>query len=85
MAVAYDVDFRNRPDAYRSRSREQDVFKVQPYKDELLSHWGFKDEETAEAAVSVLREQYETYRVRDDFVGSNRESRKSTDDRLGSP
>lgn len=69
MAVEYDVDFRERPHAYRYQSGEQGVFKIQPYKDELLPHWGFKDEETAEAAVAALREQYDAYREQEDFVG----------------
>ena len=69
MAAAYDVDFRDRPECYRYQSGEQGAFKVQPYKDELLPHWGFKNEETAEAAVAALRDKYEAYRAQDDFVG----------------
>jgi hypothetical protein len=69
MAVEYDIDFRERPECYRYQSGEQGVFKVQPYKEELLPHWGFKDEATAEAAVEAIREQYEAYRAADDFVG----------------
>lgn len=69
MSVEYDVDFRVRPEAYRYRSGEQGVFKVQPYKDELLPHWGFKDEKTARDAVAALREKYESYRADEDFVG----------------
>jgi hypothetical protein len=69
VAVEYDIDFRERPEGYRYQSGEQGVFKVQPYKDELLPHWGFKDEATAEAAVEAITERYETYRAADDFVG----------------
>jgi hypothetical protein len=69
MAGEYDLDFRAHPEAYRYRSGEQGVFKVQPYKDELLPDWSFKDEAAAEASVKVLREQYESYRAKDDFVG----------------
>jgi hypothetical protein len=69
MSVEYDLDFRAHPEAYRYRSGEQGVFKIQPYKDELLPHWGYKDEETAEEAVSALREKYEAYRDANDFVG----------------
>lgn len=69
MAVEYEVNFRERPECYRVQAGEQSVFKVQPYKDELLSHWGFKDEATAEAAVEALRAQYEAYRAQEDFVG----------------
>lgn len=69
MGAEYDVDFRARPEAYRYQSGEQGVFKVQPYKGELLPHWGFKDEDTAEDAIAALREQYDTYRKQDEFVG----------------
>lgn len=69
MGVEYDIDFRARPECYRYQSGEQGVFKVQPYKDELLPHWGFADEEAAEAAVSALWERYESYREAEDFVG----------------
>jgi hypothetical protein len=69
MAPEYDIDFREHPEAYSYRSGEQGVFKVQPYKDELLPHWGFADEDTAAAAVEALRETYRAYRAREDFVG----------------
>jgi hypothetical protein len=69
MGVEYDVDFRVHPEAYRVQPNEKGVFKVQPYKEELLPHWGFADEETAEAAVEALWERYEAYRDADDFVG----------------
>ena len=51
MSVEYDLDVRAHPEAYCYRRGEQGVFKIQPYKDELLPHWGVKDEETAEEAV----------------------------------
>jgi hypothetical protein len=69
MAPEYDIDFREHPEAYSYRSGEQGVFKVQPYKDELLPHWGFADEDRAAAAVEALREKYRAYRAREDFVG----------------
>jgi hypothetical protein len=69
MASEYEIDFRAHPEAYRYRSGEQGVFKIEPYKSELLPDWGFKDEETASAAVEALRDHYETYRAQDDFVG----------------
>lgn len=69
MAGEYELDFRAHPEAFRYQSGEQGAFKVQPYKDELLPYWGFKDEEVAAEAISALREQYETYREREDFVG----------------
>lgn len=55
MAGEYDLDFRAQPEAYRYQPGEQGVFKVQPYKDELLPDWRFKDESAAEASVEALR------------------------------
>jgi hypothetical protein len=69
MAPAYDLNFRDHPEAYRYDSSEQGVFKVQPYKDELLPHWSFKTETAAEESVAALREQYELYRAQEEFVG----------------
>jgi hypothetical protein len=69
MAAAYDVDFREHPECYRYQSGEQGAFKVQPYKDELLPHWGFKDADAAREAVAALQDRYDTYRAQADFVG----------------
>ena len=69
MAGEYEIDFRAHPGAYRYQSGEQGVFKVQPYKDELLPEWQFKNESVAEESVEALREVYESYRAQDDFVG----------------
>lgn len=52
----YEVDFRKHPEAYRYQSGDLGVFNIQSYKDKLLPHWGFKDEETAETALAALSE-----------------------------
>lgn len=65
----YAVDFREEPERYRVGRGEQGVFKVEPYKSELLPAWGFADPETAEAAVDELLDRFEGYRDADDFVG----------------
>lgn len=69
MAGEYDADFREHPERYCYRSGEQGVFKVQPYKDDLLPHWQFRDEEAAEESVNALEAQYRAYREEGDFVG----------------
>jgi len=69
MAGEYEVNFRERPECYQYRSGEQGVFKVQPYKGELLPDWQFKDEAAAKASVEALRDAYRSYRAQDDFVG----------------
>lgn len=69
MPTEYDHDFRRDPSCYRYSSDEKGVFKVQPYKDELLPLWRYKDEAAAEEASAALWERYEAYRADDDFVG----------------
>ena len=69
MAGEYNIDFRAHPEAYRAQSGEQGVFKVEPYKSELLPHWSFKDVQAAEKSVEALRGKYEQYRAAEDFVG----------------
>lgn len=69
MAPTYDVDFRARPECYRYQPGEQGVFKIQPYKDELLPLWRYKDEAAARESVTALNARYETYRSACDFVG----------------
>jgi hypothetical protein len=65
----YDVDFRAHPEEYDIGRGEEDVFKVEPYKSELLPLWGYKDPETAEDAAEAIYEKYEEYRDAGDFVG----------------
>jgi hypothetical protein len=69
MSAPYDLDFRAHPEAYRVQDGEQGVFKVQPYKDELLPLWRYKDEDAAREAVDALLDRYEAYKEKDDFVG----------------
>jgi hypothetical protein len=45
------------------------VFKVQPYKDELLPLWGYAGRETADESGAAIYEQYLEYRIADDFPG----------------
>ena len=67
--VEYDTDFRAYPERYRYTPDERGVFKVQPYKGELLPLWRFKDEEAAQASVQALLERFGEYREAGDFVG----------------
>ncbi|MXV63210.1 DUF4385 family protein [Natronorubrum sp. JWXQ-INN-674] len=65
----YDIDFRERPDAYEIGRGEQGVFKVEPYKSELLPLWSYVDEEAARESAEAIYERYERYREDDDFPG----------------
>lgn len=65
----YDVDFRAHPDQYEIGRGEQGVFKVEPYKSELLPLWSYKNEEAARESAEAIYERYERYREDDDFPG----------------
>ncbi|WP_226040322.1 DUF4385 domain-containing protein [Natrinema sp. DC36] len=65
----YDIDFRADPDAYEIGRGEEGVFKVEPYKSELLPLWSYSDEAAAEAAAEAIYERYERYRANDEFPG----------------
>jgi hypothetical protein len=65
----YDIDFRERPEEYDIGRGEEGVFKVEPYKSELLPLWGYADRETAEEAAEAIHERFRDYRAEGDFVG----------------
>ena len=65
----YDVDFRAQPEQYDVGRGEEGVFKVEPYKSELLDLWGYADRETADEAGERIYEKYREYRENDDFPG----------------
>jgi hypothetical protein len=65
----YDVDFRERPEAYEVGRGEQGVFKIQPYKVELLPLWEVADLDAAEEGAATIYEQYREYRDRGEFPG----------------
>ncbi|TXD35246.1 DUF4385 domain-containing protein [Lujinxingia vulgaris] len=69
MAGEYDIDFRAHPEAYRYSPDEKGVFKVEPYKSELLPLWRYRDEAAARASVEAIEARYRAYREAGDFVG----------------
>ncbi|USZ73457.1 DUF4385 domain-containing protein [Natronosalvus halobius] len=48
---------------------EEGVFKVQPYKAELLPLWGYADRETADEGGEAIYERFREYRRDGDVVG----------------
>jgi hypothetical protein len=66
---AYDIDFREHPESYEIGRGEEGVFKIQPYKDELLPLWGFADRESADEGGEAIYHKYCEYRDRGEFVG----------------
>ncbi|ADB59296.1 conserved hypothetical protein [Haloterrigena turkmenica DSM 5511] len=65
----YDIDFRERPAEYEIGRGEEGVFKVEPYKSELLPLWSYADEAAARESATAIYERYERYRADDDFPG----------------
>lgn len=68
-AAEYATDFRARPECYEIGRGEAGVFKVQPYKSELLPLWSFKDEAAAQESADAIWAKFKDYRAAEDFVG----------------
>lgn len=64
-----DLDYRQHPACYRIGRGERGVFKVEPYKSELLPLWSIRTRESAERAAEDLWAQYERYKATGEFVG----------------
>ena len=67
----YDTDFRKNPEEYEVGRGCEGVFKIQPYKDELLPLWSYADEGAAEESADALLEAFYDYLDEDDFVGAD--------------
>ena len=65
----YDINFRETPEEYEIGRGEQGVFKMQPYKDELLPLWGVASLDDAEEGAAAIYERFEEYRRAGDFPG----------------
>ena len=65
----YEIDFRARPEEYEIGRGEEGVFKVQPYKDELLPLWGYTDRAAADESGEAIHERYREYRAAEEFPG----------------
>lgn len=66
---ALDVDYRAHPELYRVGRGEQGVFRVHPYKDELLPLWRFKTPAEARESADAITKRYEAYKMAGEFVG----------------
>ncbi|EMA46160.1 DUF4385 domain-containing protein [Halococcus saccharolyticus] len=65
----YDLDFRAHPEKYEIGRGEEGVFKIEPYKSELLPLWGYTDRETADESGEAIYERYLEYRAAGEFPG----------------
>lgn len=66
---AYDTDFRANPKEYEIGRGEQGVFKIQPYKSELLPLWSIKTREQATEAAEAIYRKFLEYKRAEDFPG----------------
>ncbi|MBX9584644.1 MAG: DUF4385 domain-containing protein [Gemmataceae bacterium] len=66
---ALDVDYRQHPERYRVGRGEQGVFRVRPYKDELLPLWRFRTPADAKESAAAIRAKYDAYKAAGEFVG----------------
>jgi hypothetical protein len=69
--VADDVDHRAHPELYRVGRGEQGVFRVEPYKSELLPLWRFATPDDARESSAAIREKFAAYLDDGDLVGAD--------------
>ncbi|KAJ9099280.1 hypothetical protein QFC21_004161 [Naganishia friedmannii] len=58
-----DIDYRQHPELYRILRGEMNVFKTQPYSNDLKGLWRYKDEPTAKKSAADLWKRFEEYRM----------------------
>ena len=68
-AIDWTIDFRKHPEKYKIGRGEQGVLIAEPYKSEILPHWKFKDQKTAQQSAQKIYDMFCEYAATDDFVG----------------
>ena len=63
------INFRDHPERYQVGRGEQGVLLVEPYKNEILPWWRYKDPESATTSAEKIYQLFEIYRQQNDFVG----------------
>jgi hypothetical protein len=69
--VSDDVDHRAHPEHYRVGRGEQGVFRVEPYKSELLPLWRFATPDAAHESSAAITEAFRRYLADGDLVGAD--------------
>ena len=69
--MAEDVDHRAHPEQYRVGRGEQGVFKVEPYKSELLPLWRFATPDAARESSAAISRAFAAYLADGDLVGAD--------------
>lgn len=65
----HETNFREQLEAYEIGRGEQGVFRVEPYKSELLPLWSYANEASARTSAEAIYDRYVAYRERDEFPG----------------
>lgn len=66
-----NIDYRKEPEKYRVGKGEQGVLICQPYKNEILPYWKFKNPEIAKESSEKIYEIFLKYLDKDDFIGAD--------------
>jgi hypothetical protein len=69
--VDFDKNYREYPEDYVVSSGQFGVLKYQPYKDEILPLWRYKNKEVAEVSSRRILRLFYNYLDRDEFVGAD--------------
>lgn len=69
--VDWSKNYREHPDEYVIGRGEFGVLMYQPYKDELLPLWRYKDAEAAEKSAKAIYERFLHYVDEEDFPGAD--------------
>ncbi len=64
-----NIDFRKKPELYRTGKGEQGVLLVEPYKSEILPHWKFKTPDIANTSSEAIYQLFNQYKKQHDFAG----------------
>ncbi|MGI4775315.1 MAG: DUF4385 domain-containing protein [Janthinobacterium lividum] len=66
-----DIDYRKHPENYRVGKGEQGVLLCQPYKNEILPFWQFKDRVIALESSEKIYQIFLKYLENEDFIGAD--------------
>jgi len=69
--VDFDKNYRKCPEKYVVSRGQFGVLKYQPYKDEILPLWRYKNEAVASVSSSRIRRLFYHYLDNDEFVGAD--------------
>lgn len=69
--VDWSLNYREKPENYIISRGQFGVLKYQPYKDEILPHWSYKDGPSAKKSSEKILSLFYDYLDQRDFVGAD--------------